>query len=67
MGLPQSSDISRPLTDNSQHSFIFGIIGFLVIYAILHFLVNNQRKKVKNGLEKINLRENPDRNVGGMM
>ena len=67
IGIPQNAGISRNSQDFSQYSFIFGIIGFFVIFAILQFLTNSQRKKVANGLEKINLRENPDRNVGGMM
>lgn len=48
-------------------SFVYGIVGFLILYAVLHFLVNNQRKRVANGLEKINLRDNDDRNAGGII
>ena len=65
MGLPQIP--ANPAPSNNSHSIIFGILGFFILYAILHFLTNNQRKKVASGYEKINLREHPDRNVGGMM
>lgn len=65
IGLPQTNNITTP-SSNSQ-TIIFGLVGFFILYAILHFLINNQRKKVANGFEKINLRENPDRNGGEIM
>jgi len=55
IGLPQTP--SGPTSTTSSHSIIFGIVGFFILYAILHFLVNGQRRRVASGLEKVNLRE----------
>ena len=64
MGLPQSPNSAAPQT--SSHGVIFGVIGFFILYTILHFLVNSQRRRVTSGLEKVNLRENSN-NFDGMM
>lgn len=54
-------------TNTNFPSFAFGIVGFLVVFVILQLLVNNQRRRVVSGLEKVNLRDNPDRNAGGLI
>lgn len=67
MGLPQTQNPNAVASQPSSANIIFGIVAFFIIYAILHFVVNRQRRRVQSGLEKVNLSENPDRHFEGMM